>query len=371
MAKLWRHIEGRRGVSRVRVYERTAGGPLHVEWYRDGQRFQRSLKTVTGDVIIDRRQAVAIAQRMAAALERGHNQRTAERNFGFSTNRTLGQLLTRLHEDKGPQWSDGYVRDQDRYRDFWVEKVGGGTQLTAVNAAMVESVARRESSARSWSDRTHGAYLRYLVDAFYYAERKLKWIEQRHNLSAVAIPSPNSKGRAYSKEEIRRLLPALESLGTVPGWAGHMAWQTGRRRNAIFTLPKSAVAMEADRAVVRWPEETDKAGKEGVSVVVGRAYNLLKALMDGEGPFVVGKEPPSEEQRGDWMNEAERVAGVQHVRGRSWHGIKRRWANRTDGMKGRSAQAGTREDTLQRVYDPKDDLDAAEAIARKLADEVD
>lgn len=370
MGRLWSYIAGTRGVSRVRVYERRSNGPLHVEWYRSGQRFQRSLKTVTGEVIMDRRQAKAIADRMVRDLEASHARTTDRLVYGFSGARTLASLLGQLHQDKASGWSEGYVRDQERYRDFWLEKLGAGTRLVSVNAAMVEAVGRREAARREWSDRTHGAYLRYLVDAFYYAERKLKWIEQRHNLSAVDIPSPNSKGRSYTKEEIRRLLPALEELGTVPGWAGHIAWQTGRRRNAIFTLPKTAVALEEGRAVIEWPEETDKAGREGMSVVVGPALRLLRDLMDRPGPYVVGVEPPSEEQRGDWMRAAEEAAGVKHVKGRAWHGIKRRWSNRTDGMKGRSAQAGTREDTLQRVYDPKDDLEAAEAIARKLASEV-
>lgn len=326
---------------------------------------------MAGEVILDEKQATAIADRMAAAFERGHTQRLNEVLFAVRPDRTLGNLFGRLHKDKKSSWSKTYVRDQERYRDFWLEKIGPHVRLAGgVSDAMVETIARHECADRGWSNRTHGAYLRYIVDAFYYAERKLKWIDQRHNLSAVDIPSPNSKGRSYTKEEVRKLLPALESLGTVPGWAGHMAWQTGRRRNAIFTLPKSAVTLDKSRAVVVWPEETDKAGREGVSVVVGPALTLLRELMKGPGPYVVGKEPPSEEQRGDWMLEAEKRAGVPHVKGRAWHGIKRRWSNRTEGMKGRSAQAGTREDTLARIYDPQDDIEAAEAIARKLSEEV-
>lgn len=370
MGKLWSYNTGTRGVSAVRVYERRPNGPLQVEWYRDGQRFQRSLRTVTGEVVLDRRLARAIADRMSAALERGHAKRMNEVLFGVNPNRTLGQLFGQLHAQREKRWSKSYTRDQKRYRNWWLDKLGGTIRLVEVTAGMVEAVVGQEAKASGWSERTQGAYLRYIIDAFYYAERKLKWIEQRHNLSNVDIPTPTRRALSYGKPEIPKLLRGLEEIGEVPGWLGHTLYQSGRRLTAARTLPKAAVTVEAERSIVEWPMDTDKARKGGFSVLVGRAHELTALLMKRPGTYVAGTAPPDMDACQDWMREAEKRGGVPHKDGRLWHGIKRRFADRTSGMKGRSIQAGTREDTLRHKYDPRDDVEAAERVARRLAEDV-
>jgi integrase len=244
--------------------------------------------------------------------------------------------------------------------------------LTHVTPAIVERVARQEADKRGWSPRTEGALLRYLVDAFAFAQRKLKWVEERENLSAVEIPRSKRRVAAYTVGEARRLLPALEAVDPRAGWIGYVAVQTGRRLRAIRTLPRSAVTLHDGFAVLAFPAETDKAGKEGEAVVTGRAFELTRRMMEGQGRHVIGREPPANSLCNEWIREAERSAGVEHEARRGWHGLKRLFATLAQGMVGRDWQSGTTGHTLDRIY-VRDDLppkvNVAEALARRIEGE--
>lgn len=368
---LWSFIVGDKGVSRVRVYERYPGSPLQIEWYLHGRRYQRSLKYETGAIIRDKDDAIRIAKRTSDKLEQTHNQAYRSAQFAPTPARTLAELLTRLHDDRKGDWSKDHARHQERYRKLWLQKIGKDARLVTITPALVATVAKKQTKARKWSARSQQAFLRYLLDAFSYAEHMLKWIEPRNNLSAVTMPWVHSKGKAYSPDEMAALLPMLEEVDVVAGWLGHVLWQTGRRLSAARTLPKAAVTVHADHSVIRWPKATDKARRPGVSVVVGRAHELTKKLMKRPGRYVAGRTPPSVELCvKEWMPAAEKKAGIKHVDGRAWHGIKRRFSDRTEGLKSRAIQAGTREDTLRRIYDPEDDVEAMKEVAKKLAHEV-
>ena len=65
-----------------------------------------------------------------------------------------------------------------------------------------------------------------------------------------------------------------------------------------------------------------------------------------------------------WLREAEEACGVDQVEGRSYHGMKRAFATDAEGsLKGASAQSGTTEETLRRIYrQPKPEEKAALAL---------
>jgi len=355
-------------VNRVTVFERPDAASLFVEWWDDLGRNRESLKTTTGHPITDKELAKKIAHRMADAQERKRNQQAAEA-LGLGHDRTLPELLERLHADRSSDWSDSYVRDQDRYRKFWQRKLGG-VRLSRVTAATVERIAATEARAKDWSPRTQGAVLRYIVDAYYYAERKLKWIGPGDNLSAVEIPKPRSKSRAYSRDEARTLLPALEEQDPRAAWIGWVAVLTGRRLTAIRTLPKDAVRVEEDRAVLSFPSDTDKARSSGEAVIWGeRPLSLLRHLMDAPGRYVCGVKAPSHHTCRIWLEDAEEAAGVPHMKGRLWHGFKRLYATMAKGHPGRERQSGTTGQTLDRVY-VQDELAPKADLAKKLAGEM-
>lgn len=357
---MWRYSVGQKGVNRVTAYERPDATCIYVEWWdNEGgtpTRHRKGLRTITGEPVTDREIAKKAVAIMAQAQERRRNQRAAEL-LGIVTTRTLLDLLKRLHMDKAAEWSDAYRRDQDRYRTLWESKLGE-IALTGVTPATVERIAR-EAYADKPTARARS--LRYLVDAFYYAERKLKWIEPRHNLSAVNIPKPKGESKPYTSEEAQRLLPALERVDWRAGWIGYVAFQTGRRLTAIRTLPKHPEWFRdhGDYGVLRFPGETDKARNTGEAVVTDDTLRLSRRA---HKRYSV----PTMEECQDWLRRAEEVAGIPHRRGRSWHGLKRLYATLAKGHPGREKQAGTTGPTLDRVY-VQDELGPKLELAKILA----
>lgn len=342
---MWRYTTGRKGVNRVTVYERGRGASIYVEWHDDLGRHRKSLASILGHPVTDRELAKEAAHRMAIAQERKRNNQ-ARTALGVPERHTLEQLLTRRHADLGPGWSEKYAKSRERRKAFWIEALGRDRPLDAVSPAEVERIARDAQGKRS--DRWRQDVLRYLVDSFIYARRKLKWITERHDLSGVDIPSAKGKSRPYTLAEARKLLPALWEVHPTAGWIGEVAFQTGRRLSAIRKLRESDVRQEDGYTVVSFPASTDKARNSGEAVVVG-----LRARTDWTRP--------SQEACNDWIHRAEEAAGIEHVKGRAWHGLKRLYATLTTDLPGADKQAGTRKETLeghyrQDVLGPKVDL---------------
>lgn len=301
-----------------------------------------------------------LAKEMAARQERKRNQNAAEL-LGLPTSRTLKQLLDALHEHKEGVWSEGYKKEQDRYRRFWLDKLGDA-RLTRVVAASVERIVNEEAKVRDWRPRSKAAALSYLVEAFAYAEEKLKWIEPRHNLSAVTIPKAKSRSEAYTLEEARKLIPALERVDWRAGWMAEVALQTGRRLSAIRTLPerKAWVALHDGYAVLQFPWDTDKMRNTGQAVIAGkRALRLTARAMEDW-------KTPARLQAIKWMVRAEKAAGVAHRTSRGWHGFKRLYATLAEGQIGREKQSGTTMRTLDTIY-KQDELAPKVELAKSLA----
>lgn len=363
--KYWSFSCGKRGVNRVRVYERSVSPVLYIEWHWRGKRRQESLKTKTGHPVTDKRLAREIAIQAARDLKREHHRAARARMLGTGEERTVGALLERLHSAR--QWKD--ESGQARFRRFWVEELGAETPLTDVTPAMIEAAGKA-----TWSAKTLRHYRSYIVGAYTFAETKLKWIGPEDNLSAVDLPSAKGKASAYALAEIRRLLPALESVDTRAGWIGHVCWQTGRRLSAVRKVLKSHVTLSDGHALIHFPAETDKAGKASDVPVVDRALELTRILMDRPGKYVLGTKPPRKELclKG-WLPKAEAAAGIDHVTGRGFHAIKRRYATETRGLVGREKQAGTLATTLDSKYvqddlAPKLEVAIAQSVSVSAAD---
>lgn len=118
---LWSYSCGRKGVSRVRVYERSNARGLYVEWYYDAERFQRSLKTVAGHPVTDRKLAMDIAHDMSAKLEQDANRAARHAVFGYQSGKSLASLFDALHTVRSPTWSKSHAKDQERFKRYWLE----------------------------------------------------------------------------------------------------------------------------------------------------------------------------------------------------------------------------------------------------------
>lgn len=355
MAKSWRFTVGKKGVNKVTVYERPDATSIYVMWWDDKGRHREALSTTAGHPVTDREKAKEVAKRMSRAQERKRNQLASEA-LGLVERRdyTLGELLARRHEDLGPKWSKKYAKDREVRRAFWLKHLGPDIPLKGVTPALVERIVLREQG--ELSDRWRQDVLRYLVDSFTYARRKLKWIGEDDDLSGVDIPKARGSGAAYTEAEAKAVVAKLAEVHPVAGWMGMIAFQTGRRISAIRSLRQKHIRVDGERTLIRFPGPTDKARKTGVAVVYGL-------------PERTDWTRYTEHHTRIWLEQAEELAGVPHVERRAWHGFKRMYATATAGMAASDLQSGTLRTTLEKHYrqdalEPKDDV--ARVLAAKL-----
>jgi hypothetical protein len=299
-------------------------------------------------------------------------------SWGVGQRHTLAELLNTLHKARESGWAPSYIRNQKRMRAFWIEALGQDCPLP-LPAGIVEDAARDAARAKGWTPRTHQAYLRYIVDAAYYGQRKLKWYGEQDNLSSVDFPAVQTISRPYSKDEIRRLLACAEAVDLrLAAWL-HIAYDGARRSTAIRTLPASAYRVEGDRGTIHFPGHTDKARRSGVVVLSQSGREVVERLIATPAVKSSGLLFP-----GEWrgprracmtdrtlrrkLRALEQAAGVDSIPGRAMHGVKRRAttdAIRLSGVRTAAKQSGTSEATLQRHYD-QDDMDDKAELADRL-----
>lgn len=196
---LWRYITGEKGINRIRVYERVPGGPIQVEWYDRNGRHQKSLTSLAGiplrgDSEHDRDLAKQLAERMAAGQRKERQAQVAHQLLGLPMPYTLGELLDEYHEAH-PDWSGGHVKQQRENRNYWLDRLGADRLLTSITPAIASNVVKNDTQrtgGEGVGKRTQANRLRYLKDAFTFAQKQLKWITEADNLSA--LDPPRSEG---------------------------------------------------------------------------------------------------------------------------------------------------------------------------------
>ena len=359
---LWSYICGRRGINRIRVYERRDSKCIYVEWFDSDGRHQKVLR-LAEEPVTDRTLAKRVAHRMSAAQERRRNQALAQMVFGHSVSHTLPEVFAELHREKEGGWSRQWATDQKRYRTYWEQKLGD-TPLVGMSPRGVAQIVEVDAGENEWSPRTVRGYLRYMKEAMAYAQLQLKWIEERHNLSALRLPSGEGVSRSYSETEVLAILDKLPEVDARAHAIGEILYCTGRRLTATRTLPRTSYAAP----LLEYPGSTDKARKSGVVVLTKQACAAIDEAPEHPGflfPADNRLTPVRVETLGDWLAEAEVLAGVPHVDYRGWHALKRVYATVTEGIVGRDKQAGTTEKVLTGTY-RQDWLDEKRAVADAL-----
>lgn len=401
---LWRYRVGRKGINLVKVYERTPGGSLHVELWvpgPDGRREKKrhALTNSAGERVFDRTLAMEIADHISDRQWEQAHARTMEEILGRPARRTLGQLLAELHATRSPDWSAVHKKDQERMRQLWLVALGEDTPLSKINDALVLQKAREIAAENNWSARRHSRFLGYIREAFNFGADVLKWLRQDDKLTAAKGPkvARGKKDRQYSVEEVRALLSA--ALNPANGVdlrltaALVIACMTGRRINAIRTLPTRAYRTEAVRTdggieqvgVIEFPAETDKAREEGRAFLRGPLKAVVDRLAATPAARASGMLFPSGDLSDttkrrpyaadtwltDKLHELEKLAGVPYVEGRAFHGFKKFFATVVEPSLA-ADQSGTDEATLRRWYRSPQDVRRMEAarqvnVALRLA----
>jgi len=367
--RLWRYHAGSKAVNRVVIYERRPGGILQVDWWDADGRHQRSLRKLTGHPITaqtkdSRKLARQIADKMAAEQLR-HRQALLDQslNRGPKLEKTVGDLLKAMHANRAPEWSARYAYEQERYRKWWTAKLGEDKRLASITDTLVTEIVRR--AGKKWTDATKRHYYRYLVDAFTWGAKR-RWLDW-NPLTPLEMPKGKSKGKAYTRDELARLWPKLKEVDSRAYAVALTAYWTGRRLNAIRTLPRGAADFAADPPHVAFPAETDKVRQSGVAVVPEAVRTALKACAgkDWLFPSDSGSGPVPVKELYRFLREAEERARVGHLPQRGFHALKRAFATDSKGLAGRDKQAGTQDATMDRIY-VQDDLRHKLELVRQL-----
>lgn len=399
MSNTWSYSAGKRGLNRVRVYERSPGSPLWIKWSNDhNQPERRSLRVVADRPIYDREVAVMIADRAALRIKESTTVgRDLRELLGLEERHTLEELFTEywdVHtsEKEGEGWSDKYETDQARHRDFWYEKLGRDRYLRDVTPAEVEKAVKKTAEERDWEEETKRKYLVFLKSAFNWAESHLKWISGQETLTQIELPDPDPDQPDYEPKELFQILDAADQVDLRSRVHGEICTVTLRRLNAVRQtrlehLEERMVGGER-RMVISFPGETDKSGKTAYTVLPERSAEVVQKLADKPAVQATGLlfprgnledgDPPEENRRpvgkkklNTWWHDAEKKAGVPWEKKRALHGIKRTMVTLADARNlivAASEQSNTDVETLRHVYvkgHPDKKCELADAIERE------
>lgn len=124
---------------------------------------------------------------------------------------------------------------------------------------------------------------------------------------------------------------------------------TGRRISAICQLQYVDLQFsEGPHGSIRWPEDTDKAGKEWltpINATVRKALDRIKAERLGIGTAYLfpsprnARRPISKDLASDWLRKAEALAGLKPLDGSLWHAYRRKWATERKDLPDRDVAA--------------------------------
>ena len=112
-----------------------------------------------------------------------------------------------------------------------------------------------------------------------------------------------------------------------------LAHETGHRIGAILKLRWADVDLDKRRIV--WRKESDKMGFEHETPLSDQAANALKELRENNpGISEAWVFPyPGHDSRPtcrflarQWWHRAEKIAGLSHIDGLGWHGLRRKFA---------------------------------------------
>jgi hypothetical protein len=380
--RLWSYTVGERKLNRIRVYERRPNGPLYIEFYNGTGRHQMSLTTATGVAIFDRELAKSIANSAASAQRKKREARVAHQLLGLPEPHTLSELLDKYWAARSAQWTVRSREDQVRIRQFWLTWLGPDRQLTDITPALAQAALRQAMRANNHlGPPSQVKYLTSLKSWFRHARTQLKWIGEHEDLEALGTPRVDSVSRPYTQEQVLRLLPATRQVDPRCAVLAHLAWISGRRATALRTLKASAYTRRGAYGVLHMPGETDKARKSGDVYLYGQVRELVEELLDQPAVKASGLLFPSGRlddpaprrkalgsmQSRTMLAEAEKLAGIKHVNGRAYHGIKRRFATTALAHDPQAAakQSGTLRKTLEAAYE-QDDPAPKQQLARYL-----
>ena len=338
----WSSTVGSRRGTRVRVYERTLGGPLYCAvWVPGRGASRRSLGHN------DRAKALREAQALVRMrMQEAHPSASAPAPKPATLLEVLARYLLELkYASDGSLKTVRYRREcrkRAKYLLAWFqERFGKRFEAHRVTPAHIKDYARArrvgEVGGRAVRTRSIQADLAFLKAALSWAtmfEVDGKPIIPRNPLASLRIAREQDPRRplidgdtvaalqAVSKR-VHPLLPLLITLVDT----------TGRRLSSVLGLRWDDFDFE-DR-IIRWRAELDKRRRTWLTAMPARAAEALLAHRSehpGIGSALLfpssrkSDQPVTRHLAADWLKRAFRDAGASKPEGGLWHCFRRKWA---------------------------------------------
>ncbi len=364
--KRWRQSVGKRPHT-VTVYERTPGGPLYIQVWNPTRR------NGSGDWVRrslghrDKERAEAHAHEQHAKLLRGREDILARRM-------TLARLFTlykshrSLRKGKAEQTAD-LQRIETFTRILGPNKEPGRIRLAdwerfidlrASGAIGPRGEAVSEDKRRPVRARTVESDLKWLAAVLRWAttwrDGKGRTLLKENPVRGFPVPhEKNPRRPVASQDRYEKTRAVSDSVMMTVSWNGRpevvrshlselldLANHTGRRLGAIRRLTYADILPDQGRyGSLRFRADTDKMGYESAIPMVPEIRAVIDRVLR-ERPGIGGAplfpspkdpgEPVSRFLCGKWLQEAEKLAGVEPLDGKLWHAYRAKFATEMVGV---------------------------------------
>ncbi len=331
--KRWRYKTGMRGATAI-AFEREPGGVLYLARYIRGVLVRESLRH--RDKELARRQAVELAAKLAQGED--------GRDRPVSLAELIG--LSERESNQSP-------RVQAQYRahaECWLNYLGPSFDMRAFGlkewtsftrdrmAGRIDALGRvvRPGERRPVGERIVAAALQYLRRACKLATMErvgTGYLLARDPTTGLPLPrNPNPQRGVYNDQEYEALLMVADRVHEYLWPLLVLCNETGRRMGAVAALRWSDWLEDGS---ILWRADSDKLGKKWITPITHEAKAALERVRrerPGVGDALLSPQPTNpnrpvaRQDMREWLVEAERLAGIEHIAQRGWHGFRRRFA---------------------------------------------
>ncbi len=327
---------GEWGRNRVRVFPDPKTGLFQIEWRENGRRLTRSLghrEWTRAKKQADEFAAGFVGPEIGGKADAEPDPLTLEMLFDIYGEEVTPTKTERVrHRDRiGTRMFLDYLgrdrrpetlsqRDWDRFiRERRAGRIGPSGK--PVGNRTIELDLKFLLAVLNWATKSRDEEGRLLLDS--------------NPLRGLKTPKEKNPTRVVlSEEEYQAMLGVSRQVD----WRFHVAFvlahETGHRIGAIRNLRWGDIDFQGRE--VRWRAEHEKTGYEHVTPMTDQAVAVLEETRDanpgnGETPVLPEPRDPSasisRRRAGTWWRKAERLAGLEHKRGRGWHSLRRKFAS--------------------------------------------
>ncbi len=361
--KCWSYAEGAWGYM-VTVEERKPGGIIYARAYDPklaGGKGGYRRKTLGHR---DRERAKVYAVEQAAKLRQGKADITAEKA-------TLARVFALYLTHRTPRKSRSEQEADQRRAEMWTRVLGAAKDPNFISppewerfidqrrSGMIDARGRpvTDKQRKPVGDRAVEADCLWLRWTLNWA---VKWrypdgtrLLHQNGTLGLDVPTERNPKRPVSNDDRYAATRAVsDNVMMEVRWNGRRLVQrsylselldiangTARRITAICGLRYQDFRLEPSKDApygsIRWPEDTDKEGREWLCPIdptVRTATDRIMQERPGIGAALVFPSPTDPTQSvtkdlaSEWLLEAERMAGLPKLKGGVWHPFRRKWA---------------------------------------------